>query len=227
MVERFKGKIVKKEVRGNRFHFVLDKKLDFKAGQFLNVILEKNGKKLVRQYSIASAPGELIELYIKKVDEGVVSSYLYDLNEGDEINLIGPLGIFTLDKSSKSRDIVFVAIGTGISPIRSMIKELLKEGFDKNIYLFYGNRYENDFFFNEEFKSLEREITNFYYFPIISRPTDNWNGFNGHIQKHFDKVENLGNKEFFICASPFIVPRLEISLKVKGAKEELIFVEKF
>jgi len=94
--------------------------LDFKPGQWVNVMLEKDGKPYARPYSIASHPSEnkLIELCLKRVETGYVSKYLANKKIGDKVVLKGAFGIFFV-KEPFEKYIAFAATGTGVAPFIS------------------------------------------------------------------------------------------------------------
>src|SRR3989344_3385128 len=104
--------------------FSVPENFDFEAGQYVRVAFYKDGKRILRDYSIFSAPYEKghILLYIKKVKEGYASNFLFNMKADEEIEMKGPLGNFVLMNHSK--DLVFISSGTGYGPFRSIIKDL-------------------------------------------------------------------------------------------------------
>ena len=69
------------------------------------------------------------------------------------------------------QELVFVATGTGIAPFRSMIRDLLRKGFQRNIWLLFGTRYERGIPYDEEGQLLESYYPQFHYIPTVSRPS--------------------------------------------------------
>ena len=110
-------------------HFVLEYGPDcdtrFIAGQFMMVHMEKEGKPHKKPYSIASSPllGNKIELCIKLVEGGYVSTWFFGLKEGNVIHTSLPYGVFTIREPLQD-NLVFVGTGTGIAPLRGMIQNL-------------------------------------------------------------------------------------------------------
>ncbi len=96
--------------------------LTFRPGQFLSCLLPIGGERLIRPYSIASAPEtpERLELLLNRVPEGPGSDHLFGLAPGDTLSFTGPWGTFALDRAPDA-PAVFVALGTGIAPIRPML----------------------------------------------------------------------------------------------------------
>lgn len=209
------------------FKLKLDKPFDYKAGQFVNLSFEDEGDKYMRPYSIASDPdgSDVIELCIKLVENGRVTPHLFHKKVGDEVNVKGPFGMFTIEKGTKDK-YVFVGTGTGIAPLRSMIKKLLKDGTDKELTLIFGVRHVNEVLFMDEFKKLEEENPNFKYVPIVSRPDDSWIGRSGHVQDNFDMLD-IQNIDVFICGLPVMVEESMEKLIKLGVSESNIFHEKY
>ena len=118
----------------------------FDAGQFVSFEIDRAGSPFpaTRPYSIASSPRERtsIELAFNRVPEGPGSSYLFGLQNGDNTTFKGPVGSFTL--RDNERDVLFVATGTGIAPIRSMLRTLADAGSTRRINLYRGLRSERD-----------------------------------------------------------------------------------
>ena len=124
--------------------------LSFKAGQFVLTYLDVNGKEENRAFSIASPPSkDIVELLIRKYDQGKVSPLLFNLKEQDKLKIRGPFGIFTV-KTPLQEETVFIASGTGIVPLRSMVHEILENYPENKVTLFFGFRHQTDKFFKKE-----------------------------------------------------------------------------
>lgn len=208
-------------VRTFRFRFPEDKWIPFKAGQFCMVHVPKELKPLKKAYSICSAPFEegYLDLCIKLVEGGYATNWFWRLKEGDEITLTIPYGGFTI-KEPLDYDFVFVATGTGLAPLRSMIKTLLREGCGRPMTLIFGVRYENEVLYADEFRELEKKHPNFKFIPTISRPKD-WKGEVGYVQEKLKKyVTDPKGKEIYVCG---LIPMIEA---VQKAAEEIGFDKK-
>ena len=147
MVSGFNGVFSKIENHGKStklFTIDLDKEISFKPGQFVNLIFESEGKRFLKPYSIASSNKlkRQIELCVNLVENGRTTPYLFRKKIGDKVKVKGPLGLFKLDDKSQKEKIVFIATGTGISPLRSMILNLIENETDKQLHLIFGIRYE-------------------------------------------------------------------------------------
>lgn len=179
---------------------------NFQPGQFVSVMIEKEGKSISRPYSIASPPeqNEYIELCIRKVPDGFMSNYLSELKAGTQVRLRGPLGRFVLLEPIMN-DIVFIATGTGVAPFISMLGHIYRRGSDVNpdrhFWLFLGVRYVKEMMYRDFLEKLSREHPNFHMVWVISRPeTPDWRGRVGHVQDFLTaEVKDATGKQAYIC----------------------------
>ena len=217
-------------------HFKLQFKdsnlLPFKAGQFvmLHVLDQKTGKIEKRPYSIASPPQlkGAVELCLNRVEGGFMSNYLCDLKGGEGLTVDGPYGKF-LVKEPIERGVLFTATGTGVAPFRSMIHGLFLSGKaeGKEIWLFFGVRYENAILYEEEWKKLAAEYSNFHYIQTISRP-QTWTGEKGYVQEKIKKhTTDSSGFDNYICGLPKMVDDVRATCLEMGFPKEKIHVEKY
>jgi NAD(P)H-flavin reductase len=215
-------------VRMFRCKLVEPSELPFQAGQFVIVNVPKDGGVVKRAYSIASPPHEsgAIELCIQHVEGGVASTYFWKLKEGDPLSLSGPHGNFLL-KQPLDYDPVFVATGTGVAPLRGMIKHLIHENCSRNIWLFFGCRYEHAILYQSEFRSLAAARPNFHYIPTVSRPKE-WRGATGHVQQIFQQhITRLDDKEIYLCGWLEVVKAICQDLEGFGVPKEKLHYEEW
>jgi NAD(P)H-flavin reductase len=177
----------------------------FRAGQYLMVEVE-NGDS--RPYSIASPPGKPsdLELCFHRIPQGQVSNYLADRKDGDDVCYTGPHGRFSLREES-ARDLLFIAGGTGVTPLRSMILDLLERQVTKRIDLLFGCRSERDLIYAEEFRHLESHYANFRYHVTASRETgSSWPGHRGRVTAALPELSlDVASREAYVCGPPEMV----------------------
>ena len=227
----YNGKIKKienltKNVRS--FKIKLDKEINFKAGQFVNLILEDNERKIMRSYSICSNPinKKEIELCIKLIEDGNLTPLLWEKKENDIIKLKGPFGLMNTENIKKDK-IVFIATGTGIAPIKCMIEDLLiNKKEKKEINLIFATKYEDEILYEKYFEKLETENNNFKYYKIVSRPSKNYKGKVGHVQDNFDIID-VNNSTIFICGFKKMIESANEKLIEIGVLKDFIHYEKF
>ena len=231
--ELYNGHLVKIEemtssVRNFHFEFPEKPRFDFIAGQFVMVEVPKEGKNVRKPYSIASPPHwpNKIELCIKKVEGGYVSSYFFDLQPGYIMPMEGPLGVFKL-KEPLPPHLLFVATGTGVAPLRAQIHNLLHAGHRGQITLILGIRYENEILFDAEFRELAAKHPNFEYIPTISRP-EKWTGKTGYVQDIIqERFPNPEGIQIYACGLVPMVNSLLESLTKIGYPRSAIHFEKW
>ena len=215
-------------VRGFRFKLIEPPTLEFKAGQFVILNVPKNGAVVKRAYSIASPPYEqgILECAIQHVEGGIASTYLWQLKEGDPIALSGPHGKFVLAEPV-DYDPVFLALGTGVAPLRAMIKHLLSLNITRDVWLLFGCRYEHALLYESEFRSLANMRHNFHYIPTVSRPKD-WHGEVGHIQQTFQKyITDPSNKQMYLCGWLEVVKAVCADLESYGVPKDKLHYEEW
>ncbi|HXM11742.1 MAG TPA: FAD-dependent oxidoreductase [Terriglobales bacterium] len=213
------------EVKGvTRFGFV--------PGQWLSVKANApDGEEFTRAYSIASAPCDNgnFSFCLNRVQDGFMSNYLCDLDEGAEISFQGPFGDFIL--RPPLRDTVFIATGTGIAPFRSMLHWLLAESDrqqERQFWLLFGSRTERDIYYREEFEQLAAEHANFHFLPTLSRASGEWKGLRGYVQQHLGEIVGMRNDmHAYICGLDKMVKANREQLKSLGWERTSIRYEKY
>ena len=217
-------------------HFVFEypKEADarFIAGQFMMVHLEKDGKPYKKPYSIASAPSlaaakNQIELCIKLVEGGYVSTWFFGLKEGDLIHASLPYGFFTVREPWQD-NLIFVGTGTGIAPLRGMIETLYEKGCQKKIWLIFGNRYETDILYQSEFEAWAKKYPHFTFIPTVSRGK-NWTGETAYVQEVVKKkfAGQTQGLDFYGCGLVPMCQQLKAALVEMNIPKENIHFEQF
>jgi len=208
--------------------------ITFKAGQYIQFEVPKYRRTSgpeYRAYSISSDADEhhSLELVITKVPEGAVSTYVHEfLREGEELRATGPYGKFYLRNSD--RDILFIATGSGLAPIKSMLHQIEREQRPGRIQFFFGARTVKDLYYQEELLAWEKSIPNFKYVPTLSRPAEDtpWQGEKGRVTHLIEKYVSDGAAlDVYLCGSPAMVDSCVGILKKKGIREDRIFFDKF
>ncbi len=215
-------------VRGFHLKLVEPPTLEFKAGQFIILNVPHEGKTVKRAYSIASPPHEpdSLDLCIQHVESGIASTYFWKLKEGDVVSISGAHGTFLL-KEPLDYEPVFIATGTGVAPLRAMIKHLLHINFTKPMWLLFGTRYEHALLYESEFRSLVGLRRNFHYIPTVSRPKE-WHGEVGHVQQLFQKhVTDYANKEIYLCGWLEVVQAVCKDLESFGVPRDKLHYEEW
>jgi len=207
-----------------RFGFVAGQWLSFKTNQ-------PDGEEITRAYSIASQPAEdnRFALCLNRVQDGYMSNFLCDMKVGDEIACSGPFGDFIL--RPPMRDTIFIATGTGIAPLRSMLHWLLADETRhqrRQLWLVFGNRTEKDIYYHDEFLKLAAEHPNFHYLPTLSRGGAEWQGLRGYVQEHVPAIaRGRTDMHAYICGLDKMVKANRELLKSLGWDRRAILYEKY
>jgi CDP-4-dehydro-6-deoxyglucose reductase len=189
-IEKLTDDVLKVELR-----FPPTQPLNFLAGQYVNVIKGN----IKRSYSIGNSSNEksCIELFIKKYPGGLLSQYWFnEAKINDLLRIEGPKGTFFLRNNANCNNLIFLATGTGIAPVKSILESLamLPEDIEnKNIYLFWGVKYFKDLFWTPQNIGL-----NIKYFPVLSQEETPFTAV-GHIQEVL-LSKNIDLKESIVYA---------------------------
>jgi NAD(P)H-flavin reductase len=193
--------------------------IHFVAGQFVSFEMDRPGfpTPATRPYSIASPPhhADRFELVLNRVPEGPGSTYLFGLREGSPTTFKGPAGTFTLHENT--RDMLFVATGTGIAPIRSMLWSLASRASPRRIRLFWGLRSERDLYYVDELTVLRRQLPNLSVTITLSQPTGNWGGSAGRVTALVtDALTTVANLEVYLCGNGGMIRDVRNTVREKG-----------
>ncbi len=204
-----------------------EKPFSFLPGQFIQVVLERGGKKVRKAYSIASFPedGSLIELCIRIVEGGFASNCLANVKPGQFLEAEGPFGHFIL-QNEVNNDIIFLAAGAGIAALKPMIESALKKGASHDVWLFFGVRTEKDILYREEFEALAASHKIFHFIPVLSQ-SESRDYERGYVQDAFRRMIKPGNQDVYICGFYDMVDDARAACRELGFPDEKVHFEKY
>lgn len=139
------------------------KKVKYVAGQYLTLIFRINGRRYIRPYSFSSCPGvdPFLEITIKRVENGLVSNHINDMVcVGDSIEVMPPMGDFVFEEDNNFTDVYFWGVGSGITPLISIIKYILSAKENVKVHLNYGNKNHETTIFGSQIKLLSEQYAN-------------------------------------------------------------------
>lgn len=203
----------------------LKETFSFEAGQYINFIIEKDGKEERRSYSICSGPKEPLAVAVKAVTNGNISAWFNSVaQEGMTVQVSKPEGNFKL-KSNDKKVVAFVA-GSGITPVMSIAKAL--EESDGELNLFYGNRSQSSILFHSELKTLSHIKANYY---LSGETVEGFShgrldkaAISEAIKQNLDLLKSDG---FFLCGPEDMIIDGVDTLKLFGVPAEKIHFELF
>jgi ferredoxin-NADP reductase len=163
--------------------------VDFLPGQWVNLLLPGPEGEIKRAYSIASAPAgsPRFEIAVTRVIGGPGSEHLHALTEGSVVRAVGPQGFFTRPPSDLAPSL-FVATGTGVTPLRSMMQAAVRAGSGAPMWLLFGARREEDILYRDELEGYARTSPNVRYAITLSQPSPSWAGLRGYVQLHVPEL---------------------------------------
>ena len=227
----FKARVAEKQMLASKFlwlhlELVQPDRIEFKAGQY--VMMRVPGITGLKQYSIVSPPSmnHAVELLVDVAPQGLGSRHLQDLKPGDEVEFMAPAGRFVV---AEEKELWFVATGSGISSIKSMILDLLVDKKDSRpMWLHWGLRYPEDVFWFTDFAELAEEYDNFTFDPVLSGPSGGWKFCEGHVTecvvKHHKNFSTIGA---YLCGNKAMIEEVSAKLREKGVDQEKIHSEEF
>lgn len=188
--------------------------LRYLPGQYVDVIATGG---LRRSYSIANMPAASgkVELHIRRVPQGAMSDYWFDrCKAGDLLRIEGPKGTFFL-RDVAGLDLVFLATGTGIAPIKALLDELTTRPAPtrpRSVQLYWGGRVETDLYWQPEV-----DASDVRYVPVLSRATQAWAGERGHVQHALlRRHSNLAETAVYACGSSEMIDGARATLVDAG-----------
>ncbi len=209
----------------------------FRPGQYLTLRTRLDGEEVRRSYSICSAPDEgRLRVAIKKIDEGVFSTWAnHELQPGQTLDVMPPAGSFTIDfDPGLSRHYAAFVVGSGITPVLSLVKTALSTEPNSRFTLFFGNRASSSVLFREEIEDIKnRYMARFSLVYIMSREAQDIDLLNGRLDG--DKVAQLTQTWMpiesidyaFICGPHDMIESVNQRLQALGMPGDRIKFELF
>ncbi|MBA8824873.1 NAD(P)H-flavin reductase/ferredoxin [Saccharopolyspora lacisalsi] len=199
--------------------------LAFLPGQYVNVGVP--GTELTRSYSFSSGPEDKTVSFLVRITEGgAMSTYLRDRAEvGDELEFTGPMGTFFLRELK--RPALFLAGGTGLAPLLSMLEQLAATGLEHPVHMIYGVSSDRDLVELDKLRHYAEVIDGFTFDYCVA---DEASGSprKGYVTHHFEPQHlNDGDVDVYLCGPPPMVEAVGDHLNAEGITPTNFFSEKF
>jgi ring-1,2-phenylacetyl-CoA epoxidase subunit PaaE len=206
----------------------------FKAGQYLTLQAKVGEDLLKRSYSICSSPSSgLLQVGVKAISKGVFSNYLNDaLREGDSIEISKPEGRFVFKDSNNPSNFCGLASGSGITPIMSIIQEVLASNPKNTFVLAYGNKSKACTMFHEKIQQLKFDYKGrFFSYSIYSQENHSEAAY-GRIDSSFIRFvlkqhSDFSFKKIYLCGPEEMIKSSSQILEDDGYNKDNISFELF
>lgn len=195
--------------------------LAYRAGQYVSIECGYQPRRW-RVYSPANAPRKdnSIDFHVRAIGSGLVSSALVRrLKVGDVVRLAAPMGAMTLDRHSDN-DIVCIAGGTGLAPIKALVDDLVRYNRTRWVHLFFGAKTREELY---DLPAMMQLAARYPWLSIVPAVSDDVS-FEGEVGNIVDVVRSYGpwdRHDFFIAGPPGMIAagvRLAAELHVPSVR---------
>jgi ferredoxin-NADP reductase len=236
IAELIETRVITPKFRVLRFKVVDNPEWTFVPGQF--VLMRMGSQDKVNDYSPCSLPGSGIMETLVDVSpadlappRGEGSRFIKQLQNGDRVEFVGAAGNFVY-RDDGAKILYFVATGSGISSLWSMILSRLQKEDKRPIKLFWGLRSSQDLIWKEELAELASNHKNFSYEYILSDPDLHWDGKRGYVTEYVlsevrSKAPLADQISFYLCGNNAMITDLSGGLQNLGFGKERIYFEKY
>ncbi len=197
---------------------------DFVPGQYIDLTF----KNVKRSYSIANAKSGYagIELHVKNIPSGKMSENLFtNLKNNQLMSVEGPKGTFFLRESQKK--LIFLAGGTGIAPVKSIVQTLISNNEGREIFIYWGIS-SLSALYTDVLEKWSNSFQNISYVPVVSGDKLNWSGRTGFVhQAVCEDFQSLKDFQVYACGSSLMINAAHQAFTKKGLPEEQFFSDAF
>jgi ring-1,2-phenylacetyl-CoA epoxidase subunit PaaE len=211
------------------------KKVKYKPGQYLTVVVNINNRKYKRPYSLSSAPGidDTLNITVKRLLHGIVSNHLLDvIKEGAMLEVIEPMGDFIYENDNSQDEEIFLwGAGSGITPLISILKTVLHQNTQK-VTLLYCNKSLIQTIFYNQLTQLKKQYTDRFSLNLFCTEEENAGTIYGrvkddHVYEVLKNAPDIVNTIHYICGPVGLKETVRGVLMKFGVKKEQIFSEDF
>ena len=201
-----------------------------RAGQHLDVRLTaEDGYSAERSYSIATAAGEPVAITVERLDDGEVSPYLTEeLRAGDQLELRGPVGGYFVWEPVDGGPLILAGGGSGIVPLRAILRERERTGSDVPVRLLYSARTQSDLIYRDELATRHDGVEVFY--TLTREQPAGWTGYTRRVDRPLlaETAWPAGkNPLAFVCGPTSFVETVASGLVALGYPSGRVKTERF
>lgn len=199
----------------------------FEPGQHIDIMLS-GGRR--RSFSIASPPHDsrLLELHVRRVPGGEFTDGLFTgTTRSALLSIEGPLGRFVYRDETEA-PMLLVGGGTGLAPLKSILRHVIDNGLKRKIFLYWGVRSERDLYAHDELDELARRVPTFRYEAVLSEPGSAWAGRRGWVHEAaLRDIDPLDRYDIYASGPPAMIAALRHDFSRRGANLERLFFDSF
>jgi ferredoxin-NADP reductase len=183
-----------------------------------------------KPFSVASSPldRKKLELCVRK--SGDTTTNLFQLQKGDKVTIIGPMGNLMLEEPI-ARQLVLLAGGTGIAPLMSMIRYTLAKKFRTHVSLIFSAKTQHDILYHDELEHLAEKHDNFSFVITLTQELEgtDWSGPRGRISEELlkDVIHDRHHADCYVCGPAGFVESAEEILQDLAVPQEHVHREKW
>ncbi|WP_424183496.1 FAD-binding oxidoreductase [Actinokineospora sp. G85] len=205
-----------------------DQPLPYRPGQYVSVEVPQCPR-LWRYLSPATAPADdgVLEFHVRTVENGLVSpTIVNDTQVGDVWRIAAPMGRLTVDRQS-DRDVLMIAGGTGIAPMRSIIEELAQWGLNPRVHLFTGGRVREDLYDLAHLQNIAASNPWLSILPVLENEPDVREAEHGTLAQVVTKYGSWSDCDILVSGSPQMIRSTVSALLLEGAPIDHITYDPF
>jgi len=204
------------------------KHLRFVPGHFISITIPLGDETRSRPYSIASDPEDRgpFEICFNRVEGGRGVAWLFERRIGDTIDFTGPFGAFTIDQPPDA-ELGFVAEGTGIAPIRPMLKLALGSASPRRVHLIYAAQDRAHILYTNDLERLTKTFENFSYETVIAPGEEIYDRLAAATQSRWVDRDADRTRHLYICGVGKGVIRLRDLLRGAGYERRAVHYEQW
>jgi CDP-4-dehydro-6-deoxyglucose reductase len=209
------------DVMGLYLRLPAAERFDFKPGQYLDILLPKGRR---RSFSIASPPHDsrLLELHVRRAPGGEFTEQVFSEGiRGALLTIEGPLGDFvyreTPPGAGRGDPLLLIGGGTGLAPLKSIVRHVVENGLPREMTLYWGVRSERDLYAHADLQEIARRDPRLRYVPVLSQASAAWTGYKGLVHERvLDTVSGLERYETYASGPPQMIEAVRREFHLRG-----------
>ncbi len=202
----------------------------YSPGMFISVSIPLANEVRMRPYTIATSPedGEPFELCFNLVPNGPGAAWMFEREVGDLVDFTGPFGAFTLERPPE-REIVFIAEGTAIAPIRPMIRRAVAHLTGHPVHLLYVAERREHLLYRAELESIAAKHQRFGFEPMVIHAERDlfYEWLLDQVQRRWVLADDDRSRHFFVCGVSPGVLKLRDLLRRAGYERRAVRYEQW